>query len=409
VTSAGIGRYLWLTALLSVCACATAPAPVVTPDRLARFFNELVYGNPAEPDGTSPTLVRWAEPRLLYAVSGERGPVDDRRIADAIERFGHLTGITLASGAPDAAEIGVEFTKGALIPVHDELARCFTRILFSPAGLRHAQIVVNTQTPGTLEACLDHELMHAFGFPHHSVVMASVMSPFRRTDSLTVADQAALAALYDPRLQIGMTHEAMAGKLDTILGERARIAASTSPPVFADPAGRAASDLEWHAVTTDTAALGFSTPVLEHAIAHHYWAAAPEATYVSEISLWSAPAAERPRLVARYVRLRERMMFARFLAPEDVAREWRAIADTQPRLGATGEHGASFGKVRYVNVETSEGPCLAFVANFYEGAEVSRHSRLDGYYCAPTGASIDADAIIDGLTLRAPRYAVPAR
>jgi len=381
----------------------------LTPDRLARFFNELVYGNAAEPDGTSPTLVRWAEPRLVYSVSGERNPGDDRRIADAMQRFGRLTGITLASGSSDAAEIGVEFNRGALIPVHDELARCFTRILYTPAGLRHAQIVVNTQTPGTLEACLDHELMHAFGFPHHSVVVASVMSPFRRTDSLTVADQAALAALYDPRLQIGMTHEAMADKLDTILGERARIAASTAPPVFTDPAGRAASDLEWHAVTTDMAALRFSAPALAHAIVHHYWAAARESTYVSEISLWSAPAAERPRLVARYVRLRERMIFARFLAPEDVTREWRAIADTQPRLGSVGEHRASFGAVRYVNVETSEGPCLAFVANFYEGAEASQHSRLDGYYCAPAGAPIEAAAIIDGLTLRAPSYAVPAR
>ena len=77
-------RCALLFAVSGLCACATAPAPPLASDRLARFFNELVYGNPAEPDGTSPTLVRWAEPRLVYAVSGDRAPADDRRIADAI-------------------------------------------------------------------------------------------------------------------------------------------------------------------------------------------------------------------------------------------------------------------------------------------------------------------------------------
>jgi hypothetical protein len=380
----------------------------LAPGRLARFFNELVYGNPAEPDGTSPTLMRWSERRLVYAVSGDRTPADDRRIADAMQRFGVFTGIALAPGPSDAAEIAVEFEKGALIPVHDELARCFTRILFSPAGLRHAQIVVNTQTPGTLAACLDHELMHAFGFPHHSVAMISVMSPFRRTDTLTTADQAALAALYDPRLRIGMTHEAVASTLYAVLGERARIAGSTASPIFAEPAGRPTGDLEWHAVSADAAALTMSVPALDRAIEHHYWAATPEATYVAEVALWSAPGAERPRLTARYVGLRERMIFARFLAPEDAAREWRAIADAQPRLGLAGERRTGIGAMRYVKVETSEGPCLAFVANFYEGAEATRHGRVDSYYCAPPGAAIDADAILDAVRLRAPRYPAPA-
>src|SRR5712671_6851860 len=46
-------------ATLGIAACAPAPPPAgLPPDRLARFFDELVYGNPAEPEGVSRTLLR---------------------------------------------------------------------------------------------------------------------------------------------------------------------------------------------------------------------------------------------------------------------------------------------------------------------------------------------------------------
>jgi len=398
---------LWALAALGIAACAPAPLPSLPPERLARFFDELVYGNSAEPEGVSRTLLRWTEPRLVYAVGGERSAGDDQRITEALGRFSGLTGLSIAPGDAKDAQLTIDFESGPMAPVHDELARCYTRIVYTEAALQQAHVVVNTETPGTLAACLDHELMHAFGFPHHSPIMPSVMSPFRRVDTLSAADQAALAALYDPRLKAGMTREAAAPALGAVIVAHAQIAAS-SAAVFSEAAGRAAADFEWHAIVTDKTAVAFNPPGLGHAVSHHYWATAPDNSYVAEVSLWSAIAAERPRATVRYIRLRDRLSFAHALTPEEIMREWRTIADDEPSIEPSVELQSRLGTVRLAEVATSRGSCVVFVVNRREENAERSHSRIDGYYCAQPGMAVDASAVLDSLTLRAPGYAAPS-
>jgi hypothetical protein len=398
---------LWALAALSVVACAPAAPPGLPPDRLARFFNELVYGNPAEPEGVSRTLVRWTRPRLVYAVGGERTPADDGRIASTLGRFSGMTGLSIVPGDAKDAQLTIDFDNGPMAPIHDELARCFTRILYTEAGLQQAHVVVNTETPGTLAACLDHELMHAFGFPHHSPIMPSVMSPFRRVDTLSAADEAALAALYDPRLKAGMTREAAASALGPVMVAHAQTVAA-SAAVYSDHPGRTAADFEWHAIFADKTALAFNPPEIEHTVGHHYWAAAPDGTYIAEVSLWSAIAAERPRATVRYIRLRDRLAFSRLLTPEEAAREWRTIADAGPSLAPSVERQSRLGLMRFAEVATSRGPCIVFVGNLREENVEHSRSRIDGYYCARPGVAIDAAALLDALSLRAPGYAAPS-
>lgn len=398
---------LWALAALSLAACASSAPSGLPPDRLARFFDELVYGNPAEPEGVSERLVRWTRPRLVYAVGGERTPADDARIAGTLARFAGLTGISIVPGDAKDAQLKIDFDNGPMAPVHDELARCYTRILYTEAGLKEAHVVVNTETPGTLAACLDHELMHAFGFPHHSPIMPSVMSPFRRVDTLTAADEAALAALYDRRLKAGMTREAAAPALGPVIVAHAQTVAAAAA-VFSDNGSRSTDDFEWHAIFADKTALAFDPPELEHAVSHHYWAAAPDDSYVAEVSLWSAIAAERPRATVRYIRLRDRLAFSRRLTPEEAAREWRTISDAGPSLAPPVERQSRLGLMQYAEVATSRGPCIVFVANLRdENVEHSR-SRIDGYYCARPGAAIDAAAVLDALSLRPAGYAAPS-
>ena len=398
---------LWFVAALGIAGCAHAPPAGVPADRLARFFDELVYGNPAEPEGISPTLLRWTQPQLVYAVGGARAPGDDEKIAGAFGRFSHLTGLAIAPGQAKDAQITIEFQSGPMSPVHNELARCYTRIIYNEGGLQQAHVVVNTETLGTLEACLDHELMHAFGFPHHSPIMPSVMSPFRRVDTLTAADQAVPATLYDHRLRTGMTREAAAPALGLVISARAQIEAA-SDAVFAEGASRNAADFEWHAVFDDRTALGFAAPGLDRAVGHHYWAAAPDGRYVAEVSLWSAVAAERPRATVRYIRLRDHLHFAHPLAPEEIAREWRVTAAAAPVLLPTTERQSRLGPMRVAEVVTTGGPCVVFAGDTREDNAERRHGRVDGYYCALPGAHIDVAALLDGLTLRPAGYAMPS-
>ena len=398
---------LWALAALGIAGCASAPPTGLPAERLGRFFDELVYGNPAEPEGISPTLLRWTEPRLAYAVGGPRAPGDDERIVGALRRFSRLTGLTLVPGRANDAEITFDFQAGPMEPVHDELARCYTRIVYNEAGLQRAHVVINTEKPGTLAACLDHELMHAFGFPHHSPIMPSVMSPFRRVDTLTAADEAVLAALYDPRLKTGMTREAAGSALGPVLSAHAQITAS-SAAVFSESVSRNAADFEWHAIFGDKTAVGFAVPDLDHAVSHHYWAASPDGLYVAEISLWAAVAAERPRATLRYVRLRDRLHFAHALTPQEIAGEWRTIADAVPVLSPMVERQARVGPVRVAEGSTAGGPCVVFVADTREDNAERRRGRIDGYYCALPGTHIDVAALLDGLTLRPAGYATPS-
>lgn len=398
---------LWVLASVTIAACAPTPPPGLPADRLARFFDELVYGNPAEPEGVSRTLLRWNEPRLVYAVGGAREAGDDERIAGALRRFSTLTGISIVPGEAKNAQLTIDFETGPMAPVHDELARCYARIVYTDAGLQRARVVVNTETPGTLRACLDHEFMHAFGFPHHSPIMPSVMSPFRRSDTLSAADEAALAALYDPRLKSGMTREAAAPALGPVIVAHAQTMAA-SAALFSETSSRTAADFEWHAVFPDKTALAFNPPGLDRWVSHHYWAVTPDGSYVAEVSLWSAIAAERPRATVRYIRLRDRLAFAHALMPEGVAREWQTIADSAPSLAPSDLRQSRIGPIRYAEATTRRGPCIVFVGDIREDEPQHRRGRVDGYYCASPGVTIDVAAVLDALALRAPGYAAPS-
>jgi hypothetical protein len=65
------------------------------------------------------------------------------------------------------------------------------------------------------------------------------------------------------------------------------------------------------------------------------------------------------------------------------------------------------GTVTYAVADTTEGPCVIFTENRRDDSVLRLYSRIDGYYCAPKGAVINAAAVLDGFTLRAPHYEPP--
>jgi len=399
-----------LAGLLLLCACTggqqAAPGdpppsdPAAAPSRresassarLARFFDELAYGNAAAPEGTSPTLLRWADRSLTYAILGPAPPDAQRRIAERLARFQALTGVVAAPGNASEATLVFEFVRGTRVPLRDEFAACSTRTTYDESGIRRARVFIATEPARTFAACLDHELMHAYGFPHHSSVLPSVMGPIRWSDTLSEADEAVLRALYDRRLGVGLRREQAAPLLAQILDEagRARPVANRQP----------GADLEWHAVRPEETALAFDPPGLERSIRRSYWAVPPDGAYLVEISFLSAPEQEWPRASARYVRLGPERGFSRFLSPEEIARSWPTITEVSPRFRPAAERPTSLGVLRYAVADTAAGPCLVFIAEL--GGQ--RPARIDGFYCAPRGKELNAAAILDRLRLKEPGY-----
>jgi hypothetical protein len=211
-------RLLGVLLALALAACTAAHEDR---ERMARFIEELAFGNPASPEGTSARLIRWSGPvRLVFEseVPEER----QRTVVRRFQRVAALAGVTV-SDAVDAAPLSVQFTAERDIAVRDLLAPCAANWNASPRGIQRARIVISIDRAETMARCLDHELMHAFGFAHHSGIEPSVMSPFRQGGELTAADELALRALYDARLRPGMT--------------RAEVGALL-PAILADPAGR---------------------------------------------------------------------------------------------------------------------------------------------------------------------------
>jgi hypothetical protein len=388
----GVALYLLL---LTLAACAT-PGAGVSPERFARFFDELTYGNPATPEGETPTLVRWTGPRIVYAVAGEHSTSDDQRIADVAGRFSGLTGIEIRRGEASEAQLTIGFTKAQLLGAHDELGRCVTRWRTSGSAVIRAEILVNTERVGSLDECLDHELMHALGFRHHSGIMPSVMSPFAPSGTLTVADRVALRILYDPKLTPGIGRDQAWPLVMTAFGgHRAEFGVVAS----AGESQSAALDLEWQAVPAGDATLAFAPPGLPHAVEHHYRAIAADRGVRIEISLWSAPAATRPRAGVRAAILDSNHRFRTTLTLTDASKLWTLISEQRVVGVEQRSYVNAVGTSHYAIVSTPDGPCMLFVQELRNVAS----TRFDGFYCGAKDGRIedaDAHAILDTVSLR---------
>ncbi|MGE5201982.1 MAG: DUF2927 domain-containing protein, partial [Acidobacteriota bacterium] len=303
------------------------------------------------------------------------------------------------AGGEAQAQLVFEFVRGSRVPVRDELAACSTRITFDASGIRRAHIYIATEPARTFTACLDHELMHAFGFPHHSSVLPSVMGPIRWSDTLSEADETVLRTLYDRRLGVGLTKDQAAPALAQILAQSSAERPGSSL--------RLGADLEWHTIRPGETALAFDPPGLERSVRRNFWAAPSDGGYVVEISFLSAPDREWPRATVRYVRLGRERAFSRYFSPEDIARSWPTVNEASPRYRPSSEYATALATMRYAIADTDAGPCIVFVADFRDRQQTRSDRRLDGFYCAPKGTALDVAAVLESLWLRSPGYRTP--
>lgn len=177
-------------------------------DRVTAFFTEIAYGdNSALLDDSAlktGKLTRWEK---APTVSLKGAPTDGQRrqVDAAITRFAGATGLDVRL-VESSGDIRIDFSDEREFVIRRNIrADCYAHTKRPSGRLEAVEISIGTRNVANGKSCLDHELMHAFGFFGHSHRLRSVMSAAHGEDSLTEWDILALRIAYHPAVVNGAT------------------------------------------------------------------------------------------------------------------------------------------------------------------------------------------------------------
>ena len=111
--------------------------------------------------------------------------------------------------------------------------RCFTTIDWDGAGaVTRAELNLNMANSERLTRCVNHEVLHAFGFRDHPGAAYSVLSYKYNTQAhMTDTDRLLLATLYDPRLPATGSVDQIGRVASGLIAERLNISADRTASV----------------------------------------------------------------------------------------------------------------------------------------------------------------------------------
>ena len=200
-------------------------SPEEVNQRLVEAFDDLVFFVAPDRQGKkfkqwNPYLIRW-EGEVRYFVEAEGTPAEgiQGKIDLSMERIGKVAGRPVRR-AEDAETANIVFTLNATDKDYfingAERASCYANIdeIFKPGNdseedgrLKKAGVYLPGLRPETIEDCLEHEILHVFGFWGHTQKIRSTMSAFISEDKMTKWDEIILRTLYSPVLEPGMIRE----------------------------------------------------------------------------------------------------------------------------------------------------------------------------------------------------------
>lgn len=190
---------LFAAGLLSGCQASS------TGDRLNRFFAEVVFGTGDAYEGTSERVAKWTGP-IAFHLAGTDADEHEPEVAAVLARFSALTGVAAAPASESAANLNIIFVAEESFPINEstsqhETVPCAASVKSGEVGIERAMVRISVADKDLVGECIAHELMHAFGFRHHSGLVASTLSPFHGRNGLTPWDEMALQVLYDPEIR----------------------------------------------------------------------------------------------------------------------------------------------------------------------------------------------------------------
>ena len=189
-------------------------------ERIYRFVDEISFGGPLDPVARrEPFLARWAEPLLVAFLEGET-PERTALVKAQLETFTRLTGVPVNYvGDAAGANVTVSFKADPDFLANREYVPCYVSMRSKGKDLRQADIEISVADPERIQRCVAHELMHTFGFRHHSGVVRSILSPAHDQETFSEWDELALRILYHPSVEAGMTREQAAPVFRRLIAE----------------------------------------------------------------------------------------------------------------------------------------------------------------------------------------------
>ncbi len=210
-----------LLIVLLLAACVTTDPTAVTPAMLTTKFMVLAFGSegPRRPESRG-RLVKWVTPLHAAAVHGSERQLDAANLH--LLTLAELTDLKVVPSGDDLASFVIVFApRREFFAIYDGYfpgqitkrwlarQRCATVAPFNERfEYTSAVITVGTDnSAGVADSCLPEEIFQAVGLFEDTDLppRPSVFSTDHDLTELTVYDRMMVRALYDPRLQPGMT------------------------------------------------------------------------------------------------------------------------------------------------------------------------------------------------------------
>ena len=200
----------------------------------ARAFDEsaLRLGD----DNTKATGVRkWNVAIALRFANASRAPGLVEPTRKAIQVIaGQTPDIAVADAVVDEANFVVRFDENESASGKNG---CHANVSSKSWAISRSELKINPAFGASIDGCIIHEAMHAFGFLSHPHGADSVLSYVYRRRALTPLDIHLIRTLYDPRLKPGTKPAAASQLACRILGERLQATASDIDTVCRDRKG----------------------------------------------------------------------------------------------------------------------------------------------------------------------------